>query len=76
MTKIKTETFEQRIERLSQQVKVVGYVHSLDDRYTICLHENFPWIIRVYDKDKLVGYSEMKGDFEPSLREFVEDYLA
>lgn len=67
-----TETFDQRSFRLCDQVKNEGYAQSLDGRYTI---QADGWVLSVFDGDKLVAYSEMKGDFEASLKEFVEDYL-
>lgn len=76
MIKIKTESFDQRVNRISEQVKADGYVHSLDARYTVSTDQDCPWIVRAFEGDKLVAYSEMKGDFEQSLAEFVEDYLA
>lgn len=84
MKKTTIEPFEHVIDRIVDEVKTAGCISSPDGRYSLGLSDESPWIVMVIDTQdqneegvgKVVAYSEMKGDFEPSLREFAEDYIA
>lgn len=78
-----TETFEQKIERLVADAKANGSVGN--DRYELVIGPSCGgdqisdgWTIRVFNKQDGTtdAFSSMKADFEPSLREFMEDYIA
>lgn len=70
----KTETYEQKIERLISEVKANGHIKA--GSYLLVIDDDNTVIEVRNADDGLVAFSSMKGDFEPSLREFVEDYFA
>lgn len=73
----KTDTFKQRVLQAVDVAKSAGSIHN--DEYLLVVNMNgaSQWDIHVIEKetDMIVAYSSMKGDFETSLQEFVEDFI-
>jgi hypothetical protein len=79
----KTETFEQKIDRLVAETRANGKLDN--DRYLLAIGPTCggdvvsdEWTLRVFNKKggTTEAFSSMKADFDPSLREFIEDYFA
>lgn len=78
----KIETYEEQVDRLVAEIKANGQIHN--DRYLLttgpsCGGDDLgdQWTVRVFNKQSGMAeaFSSMRADFEPSLREFVEDYF-
>lgn len=68
-----TKSYEEQLESLVDIAMTDRWLRN--DRHTLEIKNDEIRVRVIAEHGPFVAFSSMRGDFEPSLREFIEDYF-